>query len=289
MIKKILYGILSILLISILSGCDTNTNTVNKAYTSVYPTEYLLESLYGNNIEIHNIYPEGTNYNDYSLSSKQISDYSLGKLFVYNSTIDKEKNYAVKMLNNNKNLKIIDASLGMTTNYDIAESWLDPSNYLMMASNIKQGLKEYISEKYEIDDVINKNYDKLKQDISSLDAELKEAANNSSQPVIVVSNDLFKFLEKYGFTVYSLQEGENLTNKTISEVKSLMANGTIKYIFLKDNEEESELIKSLKDAYGVNVIRLNSLSSISAEDRNNNKDYLSIMEDNISSIRLETN
>ncbi len=286
--KRIIGGFLVVLCL-ILTGCSNNNTSVNKAYTSVYPTEYLLEKLYGNSVEVYSIYPEGMDYNNYKLSKKQISDYSLGELFVYNSTIEKEKNYAVKLLNNNKNMKVIDASLGMSTNYDISETWLDPSNFLMMASNIKQGLKEYVNEKYKIEDSINKNYEKLKEELSGLDAELKESAEASNNPTLVVTSNAFKFLEKYGFKVYSLQDEKNLSGKDLGEIKSLMANGTIKYIFLKDKEEESELVKSLKSSYNVQVLRLNSLSTISADDRKNNKDYISIMEDNISSIRLEAN
>ena len=43
------------------------------------------------------------------------------------------------MLNKNKNLKIIDVSLGMTYENNITELWLNPYNYLMMAQNTKNG------------------------------------------------------------------------------------------------------------------------------------------------------
>lgn len=291
--KNILCGLLLMVVCMVaLTGCDfdvRNSSSLMSSYTSVYPTEYLLDYLYGDGIAIYSIYPDGTDYKNYKLSKKQIEDYSRGELFVYNSTIEKEKDYAVKFLNKNKNMKIIDASLGMNIKYDISELWLDPSNYLMMASNIKQGLSEYVSEKYEIEKTINKNYSKLKLELSSLDAELKEAAASSSNPTIVVSDNTFNFLEKYGFKVYSLKEDENLTNKTLSEVKSLMNSKTVKYIFMKDDDKETDTIKNLKDTYGVTTIKLNSLSTLSADDRKNKKDYISIMEDNISSIRLETN
>ena len=242
---------LLIICLIMLTGCEENTTTVKKAYTSVYPTEYLLETLYGDSISVYSIYPEDTNYQDYKLSKKQISDYSLGELFVYNSTIEKEKTYAVELINNNKNIKIIDASLGMNVNYDISESWLDPSNYLMMASNIKQGLVRYVDEKYKLDETVNKNYNILKEELKALEAELKDAASNSVNPTIVTSNDSFKFLEKYGFVVYSLQDSKNISSKTLSEIRYLMSNGTIKYIFKKENEEESDLIKSLKNEYNI--------------------------------------
>lgn len=272
-----------------LNGCTKNDNTSSMtAYTSVYPVEYILDNLYGDNIAIYSIYPDGINYKDYKLTNKQLSDYSKGDLYVYNGTIQKEKDYAVELLNKNKKIKIIDASLGMTYTNDVSETWLNPANYLMMASNIKKGLDEYIGENIE-KKKIDENYEMLKLNLSEIDAELKSIALNASSNILIVSNDAFKYLEKYGFTVISIEENENLTDKVISDVKKMFANKMVHYIFLMDDEEESETIKSLKDAYGIQTVKLNSLSTLSASDRKDKKDYISIMMDNINSIKLEVN
>lgn len=272
-----------------LCGCSKDENTSSMtAYTSVYPVEYILDNLYGDEIAIYGIYPDGINYKKYDLTDKQLSDYSRGDLYVYNGTIQKEKDYAVELINKNKKIKIIDASLGMNYTNDVSETWLNPANYLMMASNIKKGLEEYINEKIE-KKKINKNYEELKLSLSEIDAELKSIANNASSNILVVSNDTFKYLEKYGFTVVSLEENENLTDKTISDVKKMLANKMVHYIFLMDDEEESETIKSLKSTYDVQIVRLNSLTTLSANDRKDKKDYVSIMMDNINSIKLEVN
>ena len=89
-----------------LNGCTKNDNTSSMtAYTSVYPVEYILDNLYGDNIAIYSIYPDGINYKDYKLTNKQLSDYSKGDLYVYNGTIQKEKDYAVELLNKNKKIR----------------------------------------------------------------------------------------------------------------------------------------------------------------------------------------
>ena len=185
-------------------------------------------------------------------------------------------------------MKIIDATQGMDFENCISESWLNPSNYLMMASNIKKGLEEYINEKVEIKK-INKNYGELKLKLTKIDAELKMIAENKDNNTLVVSSDSFKYLEKYGFNVISIEDNENLTNKKIADVKKLLSNNKIKYIFLKDNEEESELIKSLVNDYKIQTVRLNSLATLSPADRKDKKDYLTIMNENINSIKLEIN
>lgn len=285
--KKFL--IIIILIMLVLSGCNKNEDaSALTVYTSVYPTEYILDYLYGDNLAITSIYPDGSNFEKYELTKTQIDEYSTNDLFVYNSTIDKEKNYAVELLNKNKNLKIIDASLGMSYVNDVPETWLNPSSFLMMASNIKKGLKEYINESIEIDK-INKNYESLKLLLTKMDADLKKIANNASNKTIIVSNDTFKYLEKYGFNVISLEENANLTDKVLKEAEDLMKNKSISYVFLKDSEEENNTIKSLKEKYKFTTVSLNSLSNLSSQDRLDNKNYESIMNENINSIKLEVN
>lgn len=289
--KNKLLIILGLLLaVLMLGGCKNNDNNTSSmtAYTSVYPVEYILENLYGDNLAIYSIYPDGINYKTYELTDKQLTDYSKGDLYVYNGTIEKEKDYAVKLLNKNKKIKIIDASLGMSYTNGIEETWLNPSNYLMMASNIKKGLEEYINENIE-KKKIDENYETLKLNLTEIDAELKGIASNADNNILIVGDDVFKYLEKYGFTVISLEENENLTEKTIADVRKILEDKRANYIFLKDNEEENETIKSLKDEYGVQTVSLNSLSTLSAEDRKDKKDYVSIMMDNINSIKLEVN
>lgn len=287
--NKIKFFTIVIIMLLALSGCASESNkSVMTAYTSVYPVEYIMDNLYGDNVAIYSIYPDGTNYKKYKLTDKQLSDYSKGDLYIYNGIIQKEKDYAVSLINKNKKIKIIDASKGMSYTSDAAESWLNPANYLMMASNVKKGLEEYINENIEkkkIDD----NYETLKLNLSLIDAELKSVANNANNKTIIVNDDVFKYLEKYGFTVISLEENENLTDKVISEVKKLISNKKVSYIFIKDNEKENNTIKKLKDTYNIQTVSLNSLATLSASDRKDKKDYISIMMDNINSIKLEVN
>lgn len=285
--KKFL--IIIVLIMIVLSGCNKKEDVAAlTVYTSVYPTEYILDYLYGDNISVTSIYPDGTDFKKYDLTKTQLDEYSINDLFVYNSTISKEKNYAVELLNRNKKIKIIDASLGMSYENDVTETWLNPSSFLMMASNIKEGLKEYINESIEIDK-INNNYNDLQLSLTKMDAELKSIVSNSSKKTIVVSSDAFLFLKKYGFDVISIEENANLTDKVLLEVENLLSKKSINYIFLKDNDEESETIKKLKEKYNFSTARLNTLSNLSTQDRLDNKDYESIMYDNINSIKLEVN
>ena len=215
--KKLFILILSLFL---LTGCSILKSDMMEdidVYTTTYPTNYLVNYLYGTHSTIHSIYPSGVNFKEYELSEKKINEFAKSDLFVFNSQ-DIERDYAVKMINENKNLKLIDTAYGMTYDYSIEELWLNPYNYSMMAKNVKQSLNEYITNPYLVEE-INNNYENLKYDLSKLDAAYQETLKNAKYTTIVTDNDLFKYLEKYNIEVISLEE--NIVELTIKEGDTL--------------------------------------------------------------------
>ena len=276
-----------IMLIFLLTGCFKRDDMEDiKIYTTLYPVHYLIDSLYGDNSDIFSVYPSGIDIDNYEFTSKQLNEYSRSGLFVFNSKRDTERDLAVDLINKNKNLKIIDSALGVNYTYSTEELWLNPYNYLMMAQNVKTGLEEYITNPYLIKEV-DENYQSLKISLSELDAELKEIVKNSEYDTIVVDNDSFSFLEKYGLNIISLDNSNNqVAEKTISEVKLLLNRNKIKYIF-SSSEEVNDIVTNLKDNYGATISVLNTMKSIDGGITNSNQSYLTIMKDNIDLIKKE--
>lgn len=283
--KLLLCGCIGLMVLC-MTGCLKRDNLEDiNIYTTVYPFEYITEQLYGEHSTIKSIYPDGSNPTTYKLTNKQIKDYSKSSLFIFNG-LSNEKEYVSPMLNYNKNMKIIDPTLTMEYNNNMEELWLDPSNFLMLAQNIKNGLLEYINNHY-LKTNIQENYDALKIEVSNLDAKLKLLSESSNNPTIVVSNDLFKFLEKYNITVISLEENENLTEKTIYDVTQMIENGEISYIFTDQQEEISNTVKNIQEETGVELLSIHNLYNINEDERNAKKDYISIMNENIELLKNE--
>lgn len=287
--KKIF--ILLILTIFMVTGCNVKKDNMEgiTIYTTIYPIRYLIDSLYGDNSTIYSIYPAGVDTNEFDLSDKKLEEYANTDLFVFNS-LDRDRDFAVKMINKNKNLKVIDVSLGMTYDYDIAELWFNPYNYLMMAQNTKSGLLEYVTNPYLISNDnntgIEDKYEILKYNLSRLDADMKENILEATYNTIVVDNDMFKVLSKYGLNVISLEENDNLTDTTINEVKKLINNGSIKYIY-SSKEETNETAKGLIDNYGLELVTLNTMETIDGGVTNSNEDYITIMNSNLDLLKKE--
>ncbi len=284
--KKIVNILVLLCLVISLSGCIKRDSMEDiTIYTTNYPTEYITRRLYGEYSDIESIYPDGVNINNYKLTNKQIEDYSKADLFIFNG-LSNEKNYVESMRENNKDLKIIDTTLSMEYNNSIEELWLDPSNFLMMAQNIKTGFGEYI-DSYYLNNKIEENYEELKIEASNLDAKIKDVISNANSKTIVASSNLFKYLEKYGLTVYSLDEDNSDVNAVYRDVKNMINNGEIKYIFVTSNEDSSSTVKQLIDETNVQTQDWNTLSNLTEIQRTENEDYFTLMNSNLELLKNE--
>ena len=281
--KKI-FKILLIALITI--GCTSCFKTDSmeniNIITTIYPIEYVLTNLYGENSIINSIYPDGVNINEYKLSEKEYNDFIKKDLFVYNG-LGKDRDIAKNLLNRNKDLLIMDASFGMEYEYGIEELWLNPSNLLMMSQNIKNGLFEFI-ESSIIKEKIKKNYDSLKVSLSELDASIKLLNEQASNKTLIVASPALQFLTKYGFNIIYVSDAPNNTKDVVNATK-LINDGTIKYIYILEGDEESKALSQIKKDTKVEIIEFRKIDNLTDEERDNKKDYISLMESNIELLR----
>jgi len=271
----------------LVTGCFKSEELDNaKIYTTIYPIEYLINEIYGYNSEIFSIYPNGVDTKNYELSTKKINKYSKSDLFVYNG-LTNEKKIAASFVNRNKNLKIIDVSEGLAIKSSEEELWLNPSNYLMLAQNIKKGFNQYI-ESNIIKDEIEKNYDKLKEEITKFETELKLISQNSSNNVIIVSKDYLKFLNNFGFDVISLEETDELNNDIINRAKKLLSEKSNSFIFITEEEENNlpEHVTNILKSGGEKKV-LNTFSILTSEQREQNENYITLMQENLELIKEE--
>lgn len=284
--KKIKFLLLvGIILLS--TGCFKKDNLEGiNIVTTAYPIEYVTNYLYKDHSNVTSIFPDGIDTTTYNLSKKQMNDYSKKNLFIYNG-LSSDKDIAIKFLDNNKNLLIIDSAYGMEYSYDVSELWLNPSNLLMIAQNIKNGLKEYMTNTY-LEKEIDTKYEELKVTLSELDADIKLTAENASRKTIVVNNDALKYLEKYGFEVISLDDtNESVSDRTIKEVNNLINNGSVKHIFVLEHTENNDIVKNIIDSTKIETFTYRRLDSITDNERDEDKNYLTIMNENIDLLKNE--
>lgn len=267
----------------LLCGCGENKEGV--IYTTVYPVDYLANYMYGDKAEVSSIYPDGTIVEDYNLVEKQIEEFSKGQVFIYNGTT-KERQFAKDLVNKNKNMKVIDAAYGLKYIYGVEELWLSPSNYLMLATNIKNSLEEQIGSKYTNEE-ITKKYDELKERLSILDADLRSSAKKAKdkgKSTLVVSSNVFKFLENYGFQVISLEDYQ-LNSASLDTLKNQFKSGVYKYILVENTEAVNDIISEMiKDAQAQTIV-VNMMNTLTEENKKNNDTYFTIINEFINNIK----
>ena len=288
--KKLLSSILLAGLMLVSTGCFSKKNMEEISInTTVYPITFIANSLYNQNATIKSVYPNGVNLKKFNLTKKQTKEYAKADIFIYNG-LTSEKDIAKDFINENKRISIIDISYGLKYKYGVEELWLSPNNFLMITKNVRDNLKNYVDSKYtkkSIDD----NYKKLEETVSIMDAELRNIATSASandKNTIVTSNDTLKFLTNYGFNVISLNDEEANKNNNLNTLKSNFKNQKYTTIFMLTGDEETELIKNLKENYKAKVITVDSMITLSEDNLNAGNDYIMIMNQFLDNLRTVT-
>ena len=288
--KKLLLSFILFGIVLTTSGCFDKKNMEEVSInTTVYPITFIANTLYNENATIKSVYPNGVNLKKFNLTKKQTDEYAKADIFIYNG-LTNEKDIAKDFINENKRISIIDISYGLKYNYGVEELWLSPNNFLMITKNVRDSLKNYVDSKYTKKE-IDENYKKLEETISIMDAELRNIANNaaaSDKNTIVTSSDTLKFLTNYGFNVISLNDEENAKNNNLNTLKSNFKNGKYTTIFMLSTDEETELIKNLKDNYNAKIITVDSMITLSKENLDAGNDYIMIMNQFLDNLKTVT-
>ena len=284
--KKIKILFISIILLS-LTGCLKNDSMDDiNIVTSAYPIEFVVNELYGNHSTITSIYPKDDSIINFEITDVLLEQYSSNDLFIFNG-LSNEKEHVKKIAKYNKDLMIINVT-GEDKGENIAsieELWLDPNNLLTLANNIRKGFKEYIKSTY-LTNEIDENYENLKVTLTSLDGNYYSTLKNANYNNIIVSDDAFKFLEKYGVNVISLDK-DTAKDKDINDAKELLSKGECSYVFIK-YKENNDAINNFIEETGTTTLELFDMTNLHDININQNN-YVSLMEQNLETIELELN
>ena len=280
--KKYLLLVLTIISAFVLTGCIKRDKMDNiNIITTAYPITYLTEKIYGDNSTILSIYPNGIDISNYEITDKQIKEYAKDNLFIYNGLDANEKKLATRLINENKNIKLIDATQGLKVNSSIEELWISPANYLMLAQNIKEHLSDFITSTV-LKNNVEKQYEKIKLTISLYDANFKIIAENAAYKDVIINKNSLSFLSRYGFNIITLDESENKYKSNLTRAKESITNGTNKMIFAVDGKVNDDI-----KAINTTIVNVRSMNNLSLEDVKEKNTYETMMNEFIEQLRTE--
>ncbi len=271
--------------IFMLSGCNLNEDFSDKyIYTTFYPIEYATEMIYGNKGKIASVYPDDAT-SSYEVTDKKKKIYANGEIFIY-SGIAKEAYLARDLLNANSNLKLIDATKGMDNNLNVINVWIDPSNYLMLCSNIKSSLIDYNDNVYTKEE-IEENYKTLNEKVSEIDVKLYDIGKNGNYNTILTTSNVFTYLTKYNINVISIDKTNDSNDKSYADANKLIQSKSIEYIYVLENEELTEEQEKYISSNSLTKVVINNMFTLSDEERKEEKNYIMLMDEIIDNYKKE--
>ncbi len=284
--RLILQIIICFTLLLTVCGCRRDNMEDISIITTNYPNEYIISSLYGKHATISSIYPDGVNTSTYKLTTKRKKDLANQDLLIYTGLIERERNLAVELLDYNSNLKIIDSSYVLENSNNTDELWNDPSFMLMMCQNVRISLKEYVENNY-LRKEIDKNYETLKITVSELDADIRLAVENAPYKAIVTTSSAYKYLEKYGVKVYLVND--DTSDKDLKEIDNLIKQGKITKIFTYEEDKTTANIQNIINKYPnvVSLVSFKHMNLLTEEARKSNSDYVTLMNQNLDTLKEE--
>ena len=270
----------------LLTGCSFEYDFSDKyLYATAYPIEYAASSLYSDHATVSSVYPMGSD-KTYEVTEKKKEIYAEGETFIY-AGLANEAYLARDLLNKNEKLQLIDATKGMTITTDISGLWLNPSNYLMLCSNIKSSLIDY-NENVYIKENIEENYKELNEKVSELDVKLYDIGKNGNYNTILTTNNVLTYLKKYNINVISIDETNNTSlDKSYADAKKAITNKQIQYIFYLKGDKLTPSQEKLIADNSLLKIEINDLFTITDAEKAEGKDYITIMNEIIDNYKKE--
>ncbi|MGM7700349.1 metal ABC transporter solute-binding protein, Zn/Mn family [Pseudalkalibacillus sp. Hm43] len=321
MFKKMLFILTSLLLVAACgqnkSATTTDANgSIEKLeiMATLYPLADFTKKIGGSHVEVDSILPPGADAHTFEPTPKTMIDLADSDLFIYmGAGLEGFAESAAKTLKDGE-VEVIEASEGVTfevfqTTHDHEHHdhgdeeaqqtdehrddhgdvdphvWLDPILAIDLADHIKS---ELIKAKPEAKEEFERNFLDLKQKLEELDRSYKQMVEQADRKEILVSHAAYGYWEhRYGIeqiSVSGLSPTNEPTQKQIKKIIEETRAHDIQYILFEQNVS-TKPAETIKKQLNLDILYLHNLSVLTEKDVENNEDYFSLMERNISTLQ----
>ncbi len=311
--KKTIIALIIAMLTCCLTGCVNQRATVT---TTIYPVKYLIEQLAGDRVDVEYISTD-----EFIQRAEMVPKYKdilerttlfiyVGELEPYMDVFESEiMSYKFEIINLanlsavNKFRRYTTVSVNnttVTTESDYYDSnlfdmvdmyekdpfiWLDPIAMASMASTIKDWLQSYYPEDSLI---FENNFKTIQANMVRMDAEY-QSLKNLNVKLATVGCTFGNWQKPYNVQVYPLvmsKYGVLPSDEQLAFIKKTIVENDVKFIVRDETlpEDMMALYEQVRDELKLKEISLSSLSRLSDEDKDKNKDYMTIMYDNLISL-----
>lgn len=287
--KRLLLILFLSLVTVIMAGCSSNKSVSDKPqiYTSFYALYDFTKEIAGNNADVYNIVPAGTEPHDWEPTVQDMAKLNDGDILFYNglgmeSWIDKVKSSLA-----GSNISFVELSLGVAVDENGTDPhiWLDPNNVKVMCKTILDSLCEIDPDNKTVYEL---NYNNYTATLDSLDKSYKEAIASLPNKSIVVSHEAYSYLcNAYGLKQTAINGISADSEPSPDKMKNLInfvKENNIKYIFYEElvTQKTAEI---LSQETGTKLLPLNPFEGLTNEEMEKGENYISIMYKNLENIK----
>ena len=164
--------------------------------------------------------------------------------------------------------------------------WMDPISMLSCAEIIR----DYLIEAYpSYESTFVENYESLEYDLTKLDCEYQELKDYDNIAFVCMTPSFGIWQQSYGIEIYPVclsSYGALPSDEQLEIIKQAILDAGVEYIAYEPNlnEEMQALYDELKEELNLKEVTISNISSLSEEQAQQNKDYLTIMYENLESL-----
>jgi zinc transport system substrate-binding protein len=259
-----------------------------QVYTTIYPLYFFAKEIGGEKATVIQIMPTGADPHGFEPSAKTVAKVINSNIFIFNGLgIEPWANTVVSNLNKDKTL-FIQASdfvnlIKQGNSFD-PHIWLDLENAIKIAEGIKN---TYIKADKTNRKYYEKNCEILVKQLKLLDEKYKKNLKNVKSKNIVTAHAAFRYLAKrYGLTqipISGIDSHSEPSSAYMVKLVNFIKENNIKVIFVEPATSKKLATVIAKEA-DVETMVLNPLGTLTREEVNANKNYLSVMEENLQTL-----
>jgi len=262
--------------------------------TSFYPLYFFASQIGGTKAEVNNITPSGAEPHDYEPTAQDMVRIEQSKLLILNGGKLEAWGDKIKENLNGTGVVIITAGNGIANQQVIEDgkSILDPHVWLsppLAKVEVKAILNGFIQVDPRNKQYYINNTNNLLSQLDELDGEYKQGLVDCNQKNIITSHAAFGYLGKsYRLNqvpISGLSPDAEPSVKQLAEVTQFAKAHDVKYIFF-ESLVSPKLADTIAIEVGAKTLVLDPIEGVSGENMKAGKNYLTIMKDNLSNLRL---
>jgi zinc transport system substrate-binding protein len=290
------------------TGKTADTTAKIKVVASFYPMYEFAKQVGKEKVDVKVLVPAGVEPHDWEPSPQDVAAIQTAKVFVYNGagfehwvakTLKNVQNPALIPVETSQGIELLQATdenehghgteaQGHVPSEEEKDPhvWLDPVYAQFQVKAIRDALIKA--------DPVNQNYYETNAEqyiakLAALDKEFQEATAKAQHKEFITSHAAFSYMAKrYGLEQIPIMGMAPHVEPTPERLKSLIEEAKehhIKYVFFETLVSPKVADILAKEA-GANTLVLNPIEGLTQEDLTKSKDYISLMQENLTNLKL---